>query len=379
MAAAERERVLLVSTDPLRTLAGVLGVGPLEQVTAIGNNLEAWQIDTLALLENGYRGWSDLIGAAGVHEHGAQFESLEPEELTGSLGIQDILGLAEIERVTTSGDYDVVIVDCSAAGQALSVLAAPAMTAQYLERLWPRHRRMVALGGADVRLMVLVSVVERIVVAVERTAALLTDRATTSVRLITSAEGVAATATRMTLSALSLSGLRVGAIAVNGVVPQFDSGSLPSAADQWTASIRARQLGIVDALRENVGCVPVVTVEQTALEPVGLDRLREIAEALTGDFGVGADAGDDSTRASVRLESGSGVESVYVLRMYLPLVDPSSLSLGRVEDDVLVGADGVRRRVRLASVLRRCIVSGAELTGNDLIIRFEPDPAVWPA
>lgn len=66
------------------------------------------------------------------------------------------------------------------------------------------------------------------------------------------------------------------------------------------------------------------------------------------------------------------------MRMYLPFVDPSSLSLGRVEDDVLVGADGVRRRVRLASVLRRCVVNGAELDGSYLIIRFSPDPRCSP-
>jgi len=69
---------------------------------------------------------------------------------------------------------------------------------------------------------------------------------------------------------------------------------------------------------------------------------------------------------------------VYTMRMYLPLVNPSTLTLGRVEDDLVVGAEGVRRRVRLASVLRRCVVAGAELDGSDLVVRFTPDPQVWP-
>jgi arsenite-transporting ATPase len=49
-----------------------------------------------------------------------------------------------------------------------------------------------------------------------------------------------------------------------------------------------------------------------------------------------------------------------------------------VEDDLIVGADGIRRRLRLAPVLRRCTVDGAELGGGLLVVRFRPDPEVWP-
>jgi arsenite-transporting ATPase len=39
----------------------------------------------------------------------------------------------------------------------------------------------------------------------------------------------------------------------------------------------------------------------------------------------------------------------------------------------------MRRRVRLASVLRRCIVVDAQLKGSELTVRFRPNPEVWPA
>jgi len=55
------------------------------------------------------------------------------------------------------------------------------------------------------------------------------------------------------------------------------------------------------------------------------------------------------------------------------------LTLGRVEDDLIIGAGGMRRRVRLASVLRRCIVVDAQLRGSELTVRFRPNPEVWPA
>jgi arsenite-transporting ATPase len=64
--------------------------------------------------------------------------------------------------------------------------------------------------------------------------------------------------------------------------------------------------------------------------------------------------------------------------MLLPVVDSTTLGLGRVEDDLIVSADGRRRRVTLASVLRRCIADSAELDGPFLVVRFRPDPDVWP-
>ncbi|MGO8851153.1 MAG: ArsA family ATPase, partial [Mycobacterium sp.] len=59
-------------------------------------------------------------------------------------------------------------------------------------------------------------------------------------------------------------------------------------------------------------------------------------------------------------------------------LDPGTLMLGRVDDDLIVSVGGLRRRVRLASVLRRCTVLDANLRGSELTVRFRPDPEVWP-
>ena len=66
------------------------------------------------------------------------------------------------------------------------------------------------------------------------------------------------------------------------------------------------------------------------------------------------------------------------MRLELPQVDPGALRLGRVDDDLVIGSGGMRRRVRLASVLRRCIVIDANLRAGVLTVRFRPNPEVWP-
>jgi len=83
-------------------------------------------------------------------------------------------------------------------------------------------------------------------------------------------------------------------------------------------------------------------------------------------------------RPVVDRESGSGLEAIYCMRLELPPLDPGALDLGRAGDDLIIGVGSLKRRVRLAPVLRRCVVTGAALRGNELTVRFRPDPEVWP-
>jgi arsenite-transporting ATPase len=66
------------------------------------------------------------------------------------------------------------------------------------------------------------------------------------------------------------------------------------------------------------------------------------------------------------------------MRLELPRLDSGALRLGRAGDDLIIGVADIRRRVRLAPVLRRCVVIGAVLRGTELTITFRPDPSVWP-
>ena len=111
-------------------------------------------------------------------------------------------------------------------------------------------------------------------------------------------------------------------------------------------------------------------------EPIGPASLGELLDAVVYRNGA---APPGPLRPVVDLESGSGLGSIYRMRLELPQVDSGSLTLGRVDDDLVIGTGGLRRRVRLASVLRRCTVVDAALRGTELTVRFRPNPEVWPA
>ncbi len=362
--AAAGRRVLLASLDQAHALSDVLGrpVGRGTE-TRIRDGLDAVEIDTLTLLEQRYRGLVAFLAVAGTHDHGAQFTDLAPEELTGLPGVEDLLGLGEIARYAAAGRWDVVVVDCPPTADALRALAIPETVTGYVERVWPQHRRITAATSADPRTAFAVAMLDRAVDSAAAVAALLADRSRTALRVVSTPGRVAAAETRRVLSAAALAGLRVDAMIVNRILPHPDSVS-----------------DVVDV------ATPVLVAECAETEPTGWDALAAVAATVyTEPGGAPVDPADPAGAAgaepAVRVvrESGSGdLESVYTMRMHLPLVDPGTLTLGRVEDDVLVGADGRRRRVRLASVLRRCTVAGADFDGTDLVVRFVPDPAVWP-
>lgn len=232
---------------------------------------------------------------------------------------------------------------------------------------------MAAATGPDPRTGVFVALFDRLLSGITAVRDLLDDRGRSAAVVVATPDRAGRAELARVRSWLALSGIRVDAVVVNGVVPAVGGSG---AAARLLADQRVAHEAIVAEIGAAVTDVPVIVCERRAAEPVGLAGLEELATALRRDAPVPSSETDEPVR--VQHESGTGVESVYAMRMYLPLADPASLTLGRIGDDLVVGADGMRRRVRLASGLRRCTVSDAEFDGTDLVVRFVPDPAVWP-
>jgi arsenite-transporting ATPase len=199
--------------------------------------------------------------------------------------------------------------------------------------------------------------------------------------VVVTAEQLSVVDAERTLSAAALLGIRIDRVLVNRILPKLNASSIglvgAHPAVFWFERWRAAQLDAVAELRRRIGTVPIVEVEHAPGEPVGLGPLQDVADRLEPDS-LERRAPGWGEQPSVVLESGRGLESVYAMRMLLPVVDSTTLGLGRVEDDLIVSADGRRRRIRLASVLRRCVADSAELDGPCLVVRFRPNPDVWP-
>lgn len=381
------QRVLIVSTDQAHSTGDVLGVTvvptgerrPTQILADLGTDggfLDALALDTLALLE---ARWRDIAGVLALRFPESDLGDFAPEELSALPGIQEVLGLHEVGELAASGDWDHVVVDCASTADAMRMLTLPSTFGLYLERAWPRHRRL-SLAAGEARSAGVVELIEQITAGTDRLGRLLVDGSRVGAHLVLTPERVVAAEAARTLGALALMEVSVDELIVNQVLLQdesFEYRNLPEhPAFDWYTERIAEQRAVLAELDSVIGDVSLVLVPHAAGEPIGPKALVELLEGARHRDGAPPPG---PVRPVVDRESGSGLDAVYRLRLELPQVDPTALTLGRVDDDLIVGAGGMRRRVRLASVLRRCVVTDAQLRGTELTVRFRPNPEVWPA
>lgn len=382
--ASDGRKTLVVSTDPAHSLGDALAVPLGGSPSEVDSGLYAAQIDPRGLVDNA---WRELRGHLRTVLAGAGVDELDAEELTVLPGVEELLALAEVHRLAQSGPWEAVVVDCGPTAETLRLLALPEAFAGYLERLFPTHRRVVrgllagvAGTGTVEKWDATADALGRLAEHLDQLRSMLTDQTATSVRLVLTPERVVAAETRRTLTALALQGIRVDGVVANRVVP--NPGSARGAAANWLRTRRTEQDAVLAELRQSaeltgMGDLAMRTVDHRAAEPVGVAALLEVAEQLYrgGDPLEGVEV---STAPMLEVSGGGrGPEAEYLLRIVLPLADDAELDLARVGDELAVTVDGRRKLVALPSLLRRCVVIGAEMDQTGLAVRFRPDPDLW--
>jgi arsenite-transporting ATPase len=367
-AAARGSKTLVLSTDPAHSLADALGVALTAAPTQVDTGLYAMQVDAQAAFERTWREVQSYL--LGLLER-AGVDALQAEELTVLPGADEVLALLEVSRQVTTGPWDLVVVDCAPTGETLRLLALPEALTWYVERVFPAQRRALRavrpllsrVSGPVVPREDVFDAVERLHRELLQVREVLTA-ATTSVRLVLTPEAVVVAEARRTLTSLALYGYRVDALLANRVFPPSAEPFLAG----WVAA-QAEQLALV---RADAGGLPVLELPYQPGEPVGLPALTELGAALY--------AGEELAGHPVEPVPLLGVARTtdgFELSLALPLARISDVCLTRSGDELAVTVAGHRRLLSLPSALRRCTVTGAVLRGGRLLVRFEPDPALW--
>ncbi|WP_280507159.1 ArsA family ATPase, partial [Nocardia flavorosea] len=159
--AREGQRVLVASLDQAHSLGDALGFrfahdpGAVPGIIRVVPGLDVIELDSLALLEDRFREIADVLAADPGHDHGLDLGALDPAELTGLPGVQELLMLVEITQYAADDDWDVIVLDCPPTADMLRILTAPDTLLGYLDRIWPPHQRMMSAIGTDLRRAVL--------------------------------------------------------------------------------------------------------------------------------------------------------------------------------------------------------------------------------
>jgi arsenite/tail-anchored protein-transporting ATPase len=370
--AAHGHKTLVISTDPAHSLADAFGLSLRDVPTEIDAGLYGQQIDTQRSFEASWREVQQYL--RDVLEQGG-VDPLEAEELTVLPGAEEVLALLELRRQVAEARFDVIVVDCAPTGETLRLLALPEALRWWIARIFPPDRRVLRtlrpvlthLAGLPLPPDAVFAAVERLSAELAEVRALLTDPATTSLRLVLTPESVVIAESRRTLTTLSLHGYRVDGVVANRVFPAAGTES-----DAWRAGWVASQRDRLAEIEATFAGVPIWRTGYAGAEPTGLAALVELADTTYADI---EPLQLTATAEPLTVEQVSTDE--YVMSVALPYADQREIDLARSGDELVLTVTGHRRLVTLPSVLRRCVVDGAALRDGRLRVRFRPDPDLW--
>lgn len=356
-----------MSTDPAHSLADAFDV-PLGSVgTTVTDNLVGQQLDAQERLEDT---WDEIRAYVLDVLQWAGVDAIEAEELSVVPGLDEIFALADIKTYATSGEWDVVVVDCAPTAETIRFLSLPDVLSWYMERLFPTTRTLskalrpilarvtnVPVAGDEV-----FGATRRFYDRLDGVRDVLTDPAVTGVRLVVNPERMVIAEARRTYTYLSLFGYRVDAVIANRLLPD-------AVTDPWFKSWKEAHAEHLSTIETGFAPLPVLRADLASEEPVGVDRLRTFADAVYGELDPAAILHDGDPLRIDRRDGGA-----WVLSMALPFADRDDLEVGRKHDELFVRVGPYRRALLLPDSLRRRAVGAARFADDRLEITFEEKP-----
>jgi arsenite/tail-anchored protein-transporting ATPase len=355
-------RTLVLSTDPAHSLADALDAELGDQPSPITERLWGQQLDTRHRLEEH---WGELRGYLGSILDRAGVRSIEAEELTVLPGLDDVLALTDLVDLVRSDEWDIIVVDCAPTAETMRLLSLPQILSWWMERLFPVGKQMAATFGPSISQMINIPVpgdevfdaLERLYHRLGAARDVLADNEVTSLRLVVNPEKVVVSEARRTATYLALFGFGLDAVVVNRLLPD-------DITDAWFDRWKAAQAEQLDEVRAGFEPLPVLTVPLAPEEPVGLERLAELAAALYGE-----------TEEATRLFEGDVMHiepeaEGWRLVLELPFAEKGDVKLVRRGTDLVVSIGPYRRSLALPEALARRKVVDAAMTPGRLTVTF---------
>jgi arsenite/tail-anchored protein-transporting ATPase len=357
-------RTLVLSTDPAHSLGDALSTGLDSCPMAVAEQVWAEQLDATERFEEV---WGEVRTYLAQVMDWAGVSGIEAEELSIIPGLDEIFALSDIVDCTTSGTWDVVIVDCAPTADTIRLLSLPEVLRWYMDRVFPMSRKVTrVLRPLAARVTSMPVPGDEVFSA---TAAfydklgsvreLLTDVDHASVRLVVNPERLVVAEARRTATYLSLYGYRVDAVIANRLLPD-------EVADPWFKAWKESHAEHLASVCEGFAPIPVLRADLASSELIGNAALMSFADGLYAGVDAAAVLHHDEP---LRVE---GTADGYLLRMALPFADRNELELGRNGAELLVRVGPYRRSLLLPDALARRPVADAALHEGRLDVRFGP-------
>ena len=355
-------RTLVMSTDQAHSLGDAFEESLGDAPTRVIDNLDAQQIDSQTRLEESWGPVRDYLTK--VFDWSG-LEGVEAEELTVFPGMDELFSLATVREHVSSGNYDVVIVDCAPTAETLRLLSLPEVMAWYMDKLFPVSKqvarvvrpvlsKMSSLPVADEQVFdTIATFYDRL----DGVREILGDPEVTSARLVMNPEKMVIAEAKRTYTYLGLFGYAVDSAIVNRMLPE-------TVTDPYFDEWRQIQKGHMEDVAEGFADVDIRTLRLFDQEMVGVDRLRTVGDELYGDTDLTARL---SEGRPFRVED-DGDDVVLVVGM--PFAEHDDLDVMRHDHELIVTVGHYRRSIVLPDSLKRRKVLRANLADGELRVTF---------
>ncbi len=361
-------KTLVLSTDPAHSLADSFDMELGHEPRQVQPNLWGAELDALMELEGNWgavkRYITDVLQARGL-------EGIEAEELAILPGMDEIFSLVRMKRHHDEGEYDVLIIDSAPTGTALRLLSLPEVAGWYMRKLYkpfqavsevlrplvePLFRPVAGFSLPTREVMDAPYEFYEQLVALEK---VLTDAATTSVRLVTNPEKMVLKESLRAHAYLSLYNVGTDLVIANRIIPE-------EVQDPFFQRMKEKQQEYKQEIHDDFRPLPVKEVPLFAEEMCGIDALHRLKDTLYKDEDP-AQVYYKETTLRVVQEANN-----YSLELYLPGIPKDKIELSKSADELNIRIGNHRRNLVLPQALAALQPSGAKMEDDYLKIRFSP-------
>jgi len=364
-------KTLVLSTDPAHSLADSfdqeLGHTPLQ----VRPNLWGAELDALMELEGNWgsvkRYITEVLQARGL-------EGVEAEELAILPGMDEIFSLVRMKRHHDEGEFEVLIIDSAPTGTALRLLSLPEVAGWYMRRLYKPFQAVSAalrpiveplfrpVAGFSLPTQEVMDAPYEFYQQLEDLEKVLTDTATTSVRLVTNPEKMVIKESLRAHAYLSLYNVGTDLVIANRIIPD-------SVQDPFFQHWKEQQQQYRHEIHENFRPLPVKEVPLFSEEMCGLEALARLKDTLYDQ--------EDPTQVYYKETTIRVIqdEGTYSLEIYLPGIPKDRVELSKASDELNIRIGNHRRNLVLPQALAALQPAGAKLEDDYLKIRFASSQA----
>jgi arsenite/tail-anchored protein-transporting ATPase len=363
-----KSRTLLISADPAHTLGDALMEGEIRGTpTRISTDLYAAQVDPVVEMDSNFK---TIFSYFASYFQAKGIDDTISYELAMLPGMTQLLCLLKIEEAVSSGEYDVIILDMPASGEALRFLYFPKLVGSLSMRL----SGLVGLASGFGRLLQpyfsgpalssdLMKTEADLLHKLEKLSELIFNPDVTSLRLVSNADSFSMENAKRTLVSANLYGINVDMIIINKIMPQVRSN------DNFFANWADLQRVKVAEAKSNFYPLPVREVPLYNEELKGIEMLKQNSEVLFGDH--------DPSQVFYheKVFEFKSDRSGLTLKVKVPFTKTEDFLVERISDRITIkvatNIGYIVNVIPLPAITLKMKLKAARLSDNELSISFE--------